>query len=82
MTLKLGIISFVIGATFGGIGFKVMIVVPAALAALLLAALAGVSHADHFWSIILMMIFLGTVVQIGYLTGLFVRVLIMSIRRH
>jgi hypothetical protein len=73
MTLGLVIVSFVIGATFGGLGFKVMIVVPAALVAMLLAAMAGVAHADHFWSIVTTMILAGTAVQIGYLTGILIR---------
>jgi hypothetical protein len=82
MTLELGIISFVIGATFGGFGFKVMIMVPAVLAATLLAAVAGVSHADHLWSIIVTMILVGMIVQIGYLTGLLIRAVISTMRRH
>jgi hypothetical protein len=79
--LELVIISFVIGATFGGIGFKVMIIVPAALVVMLLAAVAGVSHTDHFWSIVMTMILAGTAVQIGYLTGLLIRAGIMAMRR-
>jgi hypothetical protein len=82
MTLELVIISFVVGATFGGIGFKVLIAVPAALVAVLLAAIAEVALADHFWSIIMTMILVGTAVQIGYLTGLFIRAGIISMRRH
>ena len=78
MTLELVIISFVIGATLGGVGFKIMILVPAVLVAMLLAAMTGVSHADHFWSIILMMILVGIIVQIGYLAGLFIRAWIIS----
>jgi general stress protein CsbA len=82
MTFELGIISFVIGAMFGGFGFKVMIVVPATLIAMLLAAMAGVVHANYFWSIIMTMILIGAAVQIGYLAGLFIRVGITSMRRH
>jgi hypothetical protein len=82
MTLELVIISFAMGATFGGIGFKVMIVVPAALLAMLSAAMAGVAHADHFWSIIMTMILVGTACQIGYLTGLLIRSGITSMSRH
>ena len=73
MTLELVIISFIMGATFGGIGFKVMIVVPTTLVAMLLAAIAGFVHVDHFWSIIMTLILVGTAAQIGYLTGLLVR---------
>jgi general stress protein CsbA len=82
MTFELGIISFVIGAMFGGFGFKVMIVVPATLIAMLLAAMAGVAHANYFWSIIMTMILIGAAVQIGYLAGLLIRVGITSMRRH
>jgi hypothetical protein len=82
MTLKLVIITFVIAATFGGIGFKVTIVVPAAFVALLLAAMVGVSHADQFWSIIMAMILVGTAVQVGYLTGLLIRAGIALTRWH
>ena len=82
MTLKLVIISFVIGATFGGIGFKIMIVVPATLIAMLLAAMAGVAHANYLGSIIMTMILIGAAVQIGYLTGLLIRAGITSMRRR
>ena len=82
MTLEFVIISFVIGATFGGTGFKVMIVVPAALVAMLLVAMAGVARADHFWYVVMTMISAGTAVQIGYLTGLLIRAGITSMRRH
>jgi hypothetical protein len=80
MTLGLVIVSFVIGATFGGLGFKVMIVVPAALVAMLLAAMAGVAHVYHFWSIVMVMVLTGIVVQIGYFTGLLIRAGITSMR--
>jgi hypothetical protein len=73
MALEFVIISFIIGATFGGVGFKVMIVVPATLIAMLLAAIAGVAHANYLWSIIVTMILIGAAVQIGYLTGLLIR---------
>jgi hypothetical protein len=82
MTLEFVLISFVIGVTFGGIGFKVMIVVPAALLGMLLAAMAGVTHDDHFRFIVMTMILVGTAVQIGYLTGLLIRTWIMSMRGH
>jgi hypothetical protein len=82
MALELVIISFVIGATFGGIGFKVMIVVPATLIAILLAAIAGVAHANYFWSIIVTMILIGGAVQIGYLTGLLIRAGVTSMWRR
>ncbi len=82
MAIELVIISFLIGATFGGIGFKVMIVVPATLIAMLLGAMAGVAHADHFWSVIMTMILVGAGVQIGYLTGLLIRAGIASMRWH
>jgi hypothetical protein len=82
MTLELVIISFVLGATFGGIGFKVMIVVPATLIAVMSAAMAGVAHADHFWSIIVSIILVGAAIQIGYLTGLVVRAGITSMGRQ
>jgi hypothetical protein len=81
MALEL-LISFLMGATFGGIGFKVMSVVPAALTAMLLALMAGVAHADHFWFIVTTMILLGTAVQIGYLAGILIRVGFMSLHRH
>jgi len=82
MALELLIVSFVIGAMFGGIGFKVMIVIPATLIAMLLTLMAGVAEADHFWSIIITMILVGAAVQIGYLTGLVVRARITSMRQH
>jgi hypothetical protein len=82
MTLELVIISFLIGASLGGVGFKVMIVVPASLVGMLLAGMAGVAHATDFRFIILTMILAGTVVQIGYLTGVLIRSWIISIGRH
>jgi hypothetical protein len=73
-------LQFQLGTEFAAL--EVMIMVPAALVAMLLAGMAGVAHADHFWSIVTTMILAGTSVQIGYLAGLLIRAGITPMRRH
>ena len=73
------IISFFAGAILGGMRFKVMGVVVAVLVSMLFAASVEVVGTDHFWSIVMAMILVGTAVQIGYLAGLFIRAGITSV---
>jgi len=82
MALELLIVSFVIGAMFGGIGFKVMIVIPATLIAMLLPLGVGVAEVDHLWSSSIAVIGVGAAVHVGYRTGLVVRARITSMRQH
>jgi hypothetical protein len=72
------IISFFMGAILGGMRFKIMGLVAAVLAAVLFAASGEVVGTDHLWSIVTAMISVGTAVQIGYLTGIFIRAGITS----
>jgi hypothetical protein len=78
MTLELAIISFLAGTALG-LRYKVLILVPAVFLAMTLAAIIGVGSADHFWSIVLAMVILGTAVQLGYLAGVAIRAAVGSI---
>jgi hypothetical protein len=66
------LISFLVGAALAQ-RFKVMVLMPATVIVLVLAAGTGVTRAQTAWSIILMAVTAGTSLQIGYLAGLFIR---------
>jgi hypothetical protein len=78
MTLELAIISALAGITLG-LRYKVLILAPAVTLAMLFAMMVGVARADHFWSIVLAMVILGTAVQLGYLAGIVIRAAVGSI---
>jgi len=78
MTFELAIISVLAGITLG-LRYRVLILVPAVMIAMIFAVIVGVAHADRFWSIVLAMVIFGTAVQIGYLAGVVLRVAIESI---
>ncbi len=79
MTRALAIISVVVGVVLG-LRYKVLILVPAVMFAMLLAIIVGVARADSFWSIVLTTAVLGTAIQLGYLAGAVIRAAIASIR--
>jgi len=79
MTFELAIISVLAGITLG-LRYRVLILVPAVMIAMIFAVIVGIAQADRFWSIILAMVIFGTAVQIGYLAGTVLRVAIESIR--
>ena len=78
MTRPLAIISLV-GIVLG-LRYKVLILVPAVMFAVLFAIIVGVARADNFWSIVLTTVVLGTAVQLGYLAGVVIGATIASIR--
>jgi hypothetical protein len=49
--------------------FKVLILLPAIGVAAIIATCAGIASGDHFWSIVLLAVWLAVALQIGYLIG-------------
>ena len=78
MALELAIISTVVGIALG-LRYKVLILVPAVALAMLFAMIVAIARADHFWSIVLAMVVLGTAIQFGYLAGIVIRVGVGSV---
>jgi len=79
MTPELAIIGILAGIALG-MRYTVVILVPAVTFAIIFAMIVGIARADHFWSIILAMVVLGTAVQLGYLAGTAIRTAVGSIR--
>jgi hypothetical protein len=75
MTLELAVISVVAGVVLG-LRYKVLILVPAVMFAMMFAVIVGIARADGVLSVALMTVALGVAVQIGYLAGIFLRALI------
>jgi hypothetical protein len=72
----------VIGAVAGivlGLRYKVLILVPAVMLAMISSIIIGVARADRFWSIVLMTLELITAVQLGYLTGIVIHAAMTAI---
>jgi hypothetical protein len=68
MAIEVAVIGIVVGIVLG-LRYKVLILVPAAMFAMISAIIIGVAHADGLWSIVLMTVELITAVQLGYLAG-------------
>jgi hypothetical protein len=68
IAIEVAVIGVVVGIVLG-LRYKVLILVPAALFAMISAIIIGVAHADGFWSMVLMTVELITAVQLGYLAG-------------
>jgi hypothetical protein len=77
--LKLAIIGVVAGVVLG-LRYKILILVPAVLFAMILAIVIGIGRADSFWSIVLTTVALVVAVQLGYLAGIAVHAVIAAIR--
>jgi hypothetical protein len=77
MTLGLAVISVLAGIALG-LRYKVVVLVPAVTLAMVCAMIIGVARADHFWSIVLAMVILGTALQFGYLVGIAIRAVVGS----
>jgi hypothetical protein len=75
MALELAVISVFAGVVLG-LRFKVLILVPAVMFAMMFAVLVGVARADSVLSIVLTTVALGGAVQIGYLAGIAIRAVI------
>jgi hypothetical protein len=68
MALQFAIIAVVAGAALGT-RYNVLVLVPAVMFAMLFAVIVGVARADGLWSVTLMTVVLGAAVQVGYLAG-------------
>jgi ABC-type amino acid transport system permease subunit len=75
MALDLAVISAVAGAVLG-LRYKVLLLVPAVMLAMMFAVLVGVARGDGVWSIVLMTMGLAAAVQVGYLAGVVLRAII------
>jgi general stress protein CsbA len=68
MALQFAIIAVVAGAVLGT-RYNVLILVPAVMFAMLFAVIIGVARGDGWWSLTLMTVLLGAAVQVGYVAG-------------
>jgi hypothetical protein len=78
MAIELAVIGAVAGIVLG-LRYKVLILVPAIMFAMIVAIIVGVVHADRLWSIALMTLELIIAIQLGYLAGTVTRAAITAI---
>jgi NADH:ubiquinone oxidoreductase subunit 6 (subunit J) len=78
MAIDIAAIGVVVGIVLG-LRYKVLVLVPAVMFAMISAIMIGVTHADRFWSIVLMAVELIAAVQLGYLAGTVTRTAIAAI---
>jgi hypothetical protein len=64
LTISLTITLCFLAGIAVGLRYKVLILVPAVTLAMIFAMIIGVARADHFWSIVLAMVVLGTAVSV------------------
>jgi hypothetical protein len=76
--MTLAIIGFLIGAALGA-RFKVLIDIPAIGLALLGTAGVGIVHGDPIGSVGLTMVLIATTLQLGYLAGVVLRAVLVSV---
>jgi archaellum biogenesis protein FlaJ (TadC family) len=69
MAFELAIVTVLAGVALG-LRFKVLILVPAVAFATAFTMIVGIARADQFGSIVLIMVIVGTAVQLGYLVGI------------
>ena len=79
LTISLTITLCFLAGIALGLRYKVLILVPAVTLVMIFAMIIGVARADHFWSIVLAMVVLGTAVQFGYLAGIAIRAAVGSV---
>jgi hypothetical protein len=72
LDIELAVINVLAGIALG-LRYRVVILVPAVSLVVTFAVLVGVARGDHFWSIILAMVIVGTAVQLGYSIGIAIR---------
>jgi hypothetical protein len=72
VVVELAVISVLAGIALG-LRYKVVILVPAVILVVIFAMIVGIARGDHFWSMILAMVIVGTTVQLGYLVGIAIR---------
>jgi hypothetical protein len=56
-----------------GLRYRVVILVPAVSLVVTFVVIVGIARGDHFWSIILATVIVGTALQLGYLIGIAIR---------
>src|SRR5262249_35923874 len=72
MSLELAIISVLAGIALG-LRYKVMVLICATASVMMFAMIVGIERGDHFRSIFSATVISGTVIQLGYLAGIFIR---------
>jgi hypothetical protein len=72
LDIELAVINVLAGIALG-LRYKLVILVPAVSFVVTFALIVGIARGDHFWSIILVMVIVGTAVQLGYLIGIAIR---------
>jgi hypothetical protein len=75
------IISLLVGMALGQ-RFKVLILVPAIAAAIIVSIAAGIARDDDIWSIVLLAVVAATGLQIGYLGGIAIRIGLAAARAN
>src|ERR1700674_24683 len=70
--ITLSIVSLLVGAVLGQ-HFRVMVLIPATVALLVIAVATGITQAQTAWSIVLMVATSATGMQIGYFIGIGIR---------
>jgi hypothetical protein len=75
MPLEFAIISVLAGIVLG-LRYKVLILFPAVVLAMVFSVIVGIARADHLWPIILTTVISGTSVQVGYLAGITIRAVV------
>src|SRR6267378_2064058 len=79
MAFELAIIGVLVGIVLG-LRYKILILVPTVLFAMIFTIMVGVARADSFWSIVLTTVAVVTAVQLGYLAGIVIHAAIALIR--
>jgi hypothetical protein len=72
LDIALAVINVLAGIALG-LRYRVVILLPAVSLVVTFTVIAGIARDDHFWSIILAMVMVGTAVQLGYLVGIAIR---------
>jgi len=72
LDIELAVINVLAGIALG-LRYRVVILVPAVSLVVTFAAIVGIARGDHFWSIILAMVIVGTALQLHYLIGIAIR---------
>ncbi len=75
MTLELALSAFLAGVALG-LRYKVVILIPAIVLAMLFAMIVGIARGDQFLSLILAVAIPGAAIQIGYLAGAHIRAVV------
>jgi hypothetical protein len=70
MALSWAIIGTVVGIALG-LRFKVLVLVPAIALTVIFVLIIGIARGGSFLSIVLVMVIVGTAIQLGYLVGIF-----------